>query len=94
MSHYFEIFDKFPKFVESRAFFLESSVLLIFDTSTNILAYLTEYRHFRVNKGLDCSHCLWQLGYWATLDGIFNNKKTLIAVITYYLRTTSKIGKT
>ena len=38
MSHHNVIIDKFPKLVENGKFCLESSVLLIFGTFTNILA--------------------------------------------------------
>ena len=44
MSHQYVNFDKFPKLVEKNKFFLESSVLLIFDTFANIVAYLIEHR--------------------------------------------------
>ena len=81
MSHHHVILDKFPKLVKNSKFFLESSVLLIFDTFTNKAAYLIKHRHLRINKSLDWGHSLGPLEYWATLHGIFNNKKTLIIVI-------------
>ena len=78
MSHHYVIFDKFPKLVENSKFFLESSVILIFDPFINIVGYLIKHRQFRINKNLDWSHLQGPLGYWATLDVIFNNKNTLI----------------
>ena len=59
MKHHYVIFDKFPKLVENSIFFLESAVIIIFDFFTNILGYLIEHRHFRINKCLD-------LGHWGT----------------------------
>ena len=69
MSHHHVIFDKFPKLVKNSKFFLESSDQSNTDT------------HYRITKSLDWVHSLGPLGYWATLHGIFNNKKTLIFVI-------------
>ena len=58
MSHHYVIFDKLVtsiNLVKNSNVFLESSVLLIFDTSTNILAYLIKHRHLR-KKSLDLGH--------------------------------------
>ena len=79
-SHYYEIFDKFPKLVENSKFFLQSSVLLIFDTFANIVAYSIKHRHFRINKSLDSGHWLGPLRYWATFDDILNNKNTPVFI--------------
>ena len=77
-SHHYVIFDKLPNLVENSKFFNESSILLILDTFTNILAYLIKHRQFRIHKSRNWGHSLRLLRYWATLDDIFNNKKTQI----------------
>ena len=56
MSHHYVIIDNFPKLVENSKFCLESSVLLIVDTFTNILAYLIKSRHLGIKKRLDWGH--------------------------------------
>ncbi len=56
MSYHYVIIDKFPKLVENSKFFLQSSVLIIFHTFANIVAYSIKHRHFRINKSLDWGH--------------------------------------
>ena len=62
MSHHYVIIDNFPKLVENSKFCLESSVLLIVDTFTNILAYLIKSRHLRIKKRLDWGHWVVHMG--------------------------------
>ena len=52
MSHHYVIIDNFPKLVENNKFCLESSVLLIVDTFTNIVAYLIKHRYSGSIKAL------------------------------------------
>ena len=53
MSQHYVIIGKFPKLVKNNKLFLESSVLLVFATFTDILAYLIKPRHFKINESLD-----------------------------------------